>query len=122
MIVSLHHVQLAMPAGGEDQAREFYRDILGLPEQDKPVDMQRNGGCWFEEGAVRIHLGTEKDFRPARKAHPALMVQDFEQLFERCEAAGYLVERSNKIDGHARFFVDDPFGNRVEIIQGEKSI
>lgn len=122
MIVSLHHVQLAMPAGGEGQAQGFYRDILELAERDKPADMRQNGGCWFEEGAVRVHLGVDKDFRPARKAHPAFMVRDFEKLFDKCKAAGLMTERSNKIDGQARFFVDDPFGNRVEIIDGENPV
>ncbi|MEO9469965.1 VOC family protein [Parasphingorhabdus sp.] len=122
MILDLHHVQLAMPKGGEDKARGFYRDILGLPEREKPLDMQQNGGCWFEYCGVRVHLGVEQDFRPAQKAHPAFSVRGFGQLRRQCETAGFATRQSNNIDGQARFFVDDPFGNRVEIIDGENPI
>ena len=72
-IIGLDHVQLAMPAGGEDLARHFYGVVLGLVEQPKPAHLATRGGCWFRNGFVNIHLGVDKEFRPAKKAHPALM-------------------------------------------------
>ncbi len=84
----LHHVQLAMPEGGERQAVAFYQGLLGVPEAPKPTHLQSRGGCWFESGAVRIHLGVEADFRPARKAHPALVVEDLAALRRSLEQAG----------------------------------
>jgi catechol 2,3-dioxygenase-like lactoylglutathione lyase family enzyme len=75
-ILAIEHVQLAMPAGEEEKARAFYRDLLGIAETPKPPRLAKRGGCWFEDGAVKIHLGVEADFRPARKAHPALVVDD----------------------------------------------
>ncbi len=109
-----------MPAGGENKARAFYGELLSIPEKEKPVEMQMNGGCWFEEGTLRVHLGVEADFRPARKPHPAFQVIQFEKLRDKFEKAGYKTCKSNPINGHQRFFVDDPFGNRVEIIGGGK--
>ena len=122
MIISLHHVQLAMPAGGEDQARAFYGTLLGLTERRKPENMQQNGGCWFEQDSVRVHLGIEEGFRPALKAHPAFMVSGFRQLREKLLDADCNLREANKIDDSARFFVDDPFGNRIEFIDVEKSV
>ena len=119
-VIAVHHVQLAMPAGGEAQARAFYCDILGVPERPKPESLKSNGGCWFEQGSVRIHLGIEDDFRPARKAHPALQVSQLNPLRDKLENAGYAIAEADKIDGLSRFFVDDPFGNRVEIIAMER--
>jgi len=81
-IERLDHVQLAMPAGGEDAARRFYDETLGIPEVQKPAHLAKRGGCWFENGSVKIHLGVEQDFRPARKAHPALVVSDLSALIE----------------------------------------
>lgn len=120
-MISLHHVQLAMPAGGEDQARKFYGTLLGLTECRKPEDMQQNGGCWFERDSVRVHLGIEEGFRPALKAHPAFMVSKFRQLREKLLDADCQLQDANTIDDHTRFFVADPFGNRVEFIDVEKS-
>lgn len=79
-ILSIDHVQLAMPAGQESKARAFYGDILGIPEVEKPEALQARGGVWFESGAVKIHLGVEDDFLPAKKAHPALVVSDLNSL------------------------------------------
>jgi catechol 2,3-dioxygenase-like lactoylglutathione lyase family enzyme len=112
----LHHVQLAMPAGGESRAREFYQGLLGIPEVAKPEDLARRGGCWFEDGEVRVHLGVEADFRPARKAHPALIVTELPALTARLSGAGYRCQAQPHFKGSPRVFVDDPFGNRVELM------
>ncbi|MEQ8746131.1 VOC family protein [Pyruvatibacter sp.] len=116
-ISALHHVQLAMPAGGEDAARRFYGELLGLPEVPKPADLARRGGCWFEDGNIRVHMGVEADFRPARKAHPAFEVTDLSALRERMIAGGVEVRDDTALEGFARFFVADPFGNRIELLQ-----
>lgn len=112
----IDHVQLAMPAGGEEQARAFYRDALGLPEMPKPPHLAVRGGCWFEDGAVKVHLGVDPDFRPARKAHPAFRVSDLDGLVTRIEAGGYQVVPDQPLDGTRRVFAEDPFGNRIELI------
>src|SRR5882724_1289705 len=81
-ILRIDHVQLAMPAGGEQKARAFYAGLLGIPEVPKPPELARRGGAWFESGELRIHLGVDADFRPAKKAHPALQVSDLKALLE----------------------------------------
>lgn len=116
-IVGLDHVQLAMPAGGEDAARRFYGDVLGLEEVPKPVALAGRGGAWFRSGGVRLHLGVEADFRPARKSHPALRVEGLTALIARCVDAGYHVERDVPLPGVDRVHVADPFGNRIELIE-----
>jgi catechol 2,3-dioxygenase-like lactoylglutathione lyase family enzyme len=113
----LHHVQLAMPAGGEARARAFYEGLLGIPEVAKPAEMAKRGGCWFERAELRIHLGVEADFRPARKAHPALVVTDLHALGARLREAGCSCREDRELDGYQRLFVDDPFGNRVELLE-----
>jgi len=85
----LEHVQLAMPPGDEALARAFYSGVLGIPEISKPPHLAKRGGCWFERGALKIHLGVEPDFRPARKAHPALLVVELPILVARLQSAGY---------------------------------
>jgi catechol 2,3-dioxygenase-like lactoylglutathione lyase family enzyme len=115
--LALHHVQLAMPSGGEDQARAFYGDVLGLVEVQKPDNLARRGGCWFEQGNLRIHLGVEQDFRAARKAHPALLVDDLAGLTARIAAAGLEVASDEPLPGFDRLYVYDPFGNRIELMQ-----
>ena len=113
----LHHVQLAMPAGGEPSARAFYAGLLGIPEVPKPATMAGRGGCWFERGEVRIHLGVEGEFRPARKAHPALVVSELRALAARLRGAGHPCREDRELEGHERVFVDDPFGNRIELLE-----
>src|SRR5690349_2206447 len=88
-IKSLDHIQLAMPVGREAEARAFYGDLLGLAETAKPANLARRGGCWFENAAIKVHLGVETDFRPAKKAHPAFIVHDLASLVARLAAAGY---------------------------------
>lgn len=117
-VLALHHVQLAMPEGGEREAVAFYEGVLGLAEVPKPPAMAARGGCWFEEGGVRVHLGVEADFRPARKAHPALVVDDLAAVLDRVRRHGAAVHEADRLDGFtARAFVDDPFGNRLELLQ-----
>jgi catechol 2,3-dioxygenase-like lactoylglutathione lyase family enzyme len=119
-ISAVHHVQLAMPVGGEDVARAFYDRVLGVPEVPKPPDMAARGGCWFELGEVRLHLGVEADFRPARKAHPALLVDDLPALVARLQADDTPLTKGDPLDGFVhRWFADDPFGNRIELLQPE---
>lgn len=123
----LHHVQVACPPGGEAEARAFYAEGLGLVEVAKPPALAARGGCWFraydEHGgvAVEIHVGVEDPFRPAAKAHPALVVDDLDtldRLADRLRAAGHRVETADResFAGHLRFHAFDPHGNRVEVL------
>jgi len=122
---AIHHVQLAMPRGGEDRARAFYSGFLGIPEVPKPEEMAARGGCWFEQGPLRIHLGVEDDFRPARKAHPAILVDDLLGMLpgliqKMPPGLGGGVRKSTvdvRPNGDASFYLDDPFGNRIELIE-----
>ena len=116
-IVRVDHVQLAMPPGGEALARTFFGDLLGIPEVPKPPELAKRGGCWFERDGLKIHLGVEKDFRPARKAHPALEVRDLPRLIERLKERGHAVKGDEPLEGYHRVFVDDPFGNRIELLE-----
>jgi len=116
-ICSIDHVQLAMPAGREAEARAFYADILGISEQPKPPHLAKRGGCWFERGALKIHLGVEKEFAPARKAHPALIVEDLPALVAALKHAGHRVVDDEPLEGYDRVYVDDPFGNRIELME-----
>jgi catechol 2,3-dioxygenase-like lactoylglutathione lyase family enzyme len=116
-IKKLHHVQLAMPSGSEDEARAFYEGVLGIPEVPKPINLAKRGGCWFEQGALRVHLGVEMDFRPARKAHPAFLVENLANLKAKIEAAGYTLRNDEPLEGYNRIYVDDPFGNRIELVE-----
>ena len=117
MIVAIHHVQLAMPRDREADARAFYVDILGFREVPKPPHLATLGGAWFTTGSVEIHLGVEDDFRPARKAHPALLVTALSNLLERCTSAGYSVMTDQPLPGYDRAYIVDPFGNRIELLE-----
>jgi catechol 2,3-dioxygenase-like lactoylglutathione lyase family enzyme len=116
-VTGLHHVQLAMPAGGEDRARAFYARALGLSEVEKPANLRSRGGCWFESPGIRLHLGVEPGFRPAMKAHPALEVDDLKALVARLAKAGYPARADEPLPGFDRVYVADPFGNRIELLQ-----
>lgn len=112
--VAIDHVQLAMPVGGETVARQFYVDVLGFVEMPKPPVLATRGGCWFESGAVKLHLGAEAEFVPARKAHPALLLRGLREFV----ASQRLVAAWNdEIVGTVRCHIDDPFGNRIELIE-----
>ncbi len=116
-ITGIDHVQMAMPPGTEDQARSFYSGILGLTELPKPADLAARGGCWFASGAAQVHLGVEQDFTPARKAHPALLVDDLAALVARLARHGITAVPGTRLAGYERCDIADPFGNRIELMQ-----
>jgi catechol 2,3-dioxygenase-like lactoylglutathione lyase family enzyme len=113
----LDHVQLAMPAGREHEARAFYEGVLGIPEVVKPEHLARRGGCWFERAPLKVHLGVEEDFVAARKAHPAFIVDGLRELATNLQRAGYHVWKDQPLEGYDRLYVDDPFGNRIELME-----
>jgi catechol 2,3-dioxygenase-like lactoylglutathione lyase family enzyme len=112
-----HHVQLAMPSGGEAAATGFYAGALGMEPIEKPAHLRPRGGCWFRGGGVEVHLGLEEPFVPARKAHPALLVRGLDALEDALEAAGVKIVEGTQLEGHRRWYVRDPFGNRLELIE-----
>ncbi len=116
-VVRLDHVQLAMPAGREAEAVAFYAGLLGIPQLAKPPQLAVRGGCWFETDAVKVHLGVDPDFRPARKAHAALIVDDLAALIATLTVAGFVPRDDEPLEGYHRVYVDDPFGNRLELMQ-----
>lgn len=116
-IIGIDHVQLAMPAGGEELARTFYGYVLGLPEIPKPAELAKRGGCWFESAHVKIHLGVDPIFQPATKAHPGLLVRDLQRIVERCREMGIHVVGDEVLDNYERRYVNDPFGNRLELME-----
>lgn len=115
-VTALDHVQLAMPPGGEADAEGFYCGVLGFEVLPKPEPLASRGGRWFVSGAVQVHLGIEEAFRPARKAHPALRVSNFDDLIECLNEDGLKWRWDTELVGVRRLYVDDPFGNRVELI------
>ena len=118
MIRGYDHVQVAIPAGGEDTARAFYGDLLGMAELPKPPALAARGGCWFAGGAAVLHLGVEAPFTPAGKAHPALLVDDLDALAGQLAGAGHdCVRGDGEIPGVRRIHTYDPFGNRLEFQQ-----
>ncbi len=117
-ITGIDHVQVAAPAGCEDEARAFYGGLLGLEEIPKPATLAARGGCWFRAGAQELHVGVEEPFAPARKAHPGLVADDLDALADRLRDGGREVTFDDAIPGAKRFHVADPFGNRLEIRQG----
>ncbi len=117
-IEGIDHVQLAMPPGpdAEAEAEAFFAGLLGFARVPKPPELAVRGGCWFEQGLVKVHLGVEEDFHPARKAHPALAVSDLEALCGLLERSGHPVRRTEEVPGRPQWYVDDPFGNRIELL------
>ena len=120
-VLSIDHVPLAMPKGDEDRARSFYRDVLGMKEIAKPEPLAKRGGCWFASGEAQVHLGVEEDFRPAKKAHPALVVEGLDEILAKCEAAKLITKPDVEIDGRRRVHVFDLFGNRLELIEAKST-
>jgi catechol 2,3-dioxygenase-like lactoylglutathione lyase family enzyme len=120
-VVGLDHVQLAMPPGRETEAEAFYAGLLGFTRVPKPEPMAQRGGCWFTSGAAVVHLGVESDFRAAQKAHPALLVRDLGGLADALVAHGVEVRPNPDQPAGASCYVDDPFGNRIELIDAEKA-
>lgn len=115
--VGLDHVQVAIPPGSEELARGFYTGTLRLEELEKPAPMRAAGGAWFRIGSAELHLGVQADFQPACKAHPGLQVTDVDAVADRCSAAGVPIQWDDRYPGVRRFYVHDPFGNRLEILQ-----
>jgi len=116
-VIGIDHVLLAMPAGAEAQARAFYTGVLQLTEKVKPAALAARGGAWFTNGTIEVHLGVEKDFRPARKAHPAFVVRDLPGFIARARQQGCEIAEDEPLPGYARIFIYDPFGNRLELIE-----
>jgi catechol 2,3-dioxygenase-like lactoylglutathione lyase family enzyme len=113
-ILAVDHVQIAAPRGCEPAARKFYGEILGMTELAKPAELRARGGCWFQCGVQQLHIGVEDDFRPAKKAHPAFNVENLDALRKSLLAAGIQAVNDAAIPGVNRFYVADPFGNRLE--------
>jgi catechol 2,3-dioxygenase-like lactoylglutathione lyase family enzyme len=113
----IHHVQLACPPGSEAALRAFYHGVLGLDEIPKPAALAARGGCWFRGHGIELHLGVEQDFRPARQAHPGLLVRDLDGWAARLAAAGYPVRPDGDFPGLRRFYSEDPLGNRLEFLE-----
>lgn len=116
-IQGLDHLQLAMPAGMEAEARAFYGDLLGLCEVAKPATLAHKGGVWFEGPDLKLHLGVDPAFRPATKAHPAFVVDDLSAFRHRLEAGGHSTVDGQALQGYHRLHTHDPFGNRVELME-----
>jgi catechol 2,3-dioxygenase-like lactoylglutathione lyase family enzyme len=116
-ILSIDHVQIAIPVGSEDGARAFYSGILGFTEIPKPAEMAGRKSIWFVAGTVNLHLGLEPDFHPARRAHPALVVSDLDAILAACERAGLATKPDTSFNGFRRVHVFDPFGNRLELME-----
>ena len=112
MVTGIDHVQVVAPPGGEDAARAFYGEWLGMTEIPKPPLLATGGGVWFQCGAQQVHIGIETGgFVAARKGHPAFLVTGLDAL-----VAGREVEWDDRIPGVRRCYAWDPFGNRVELI------
>ncbi len=118
-VVGLDHVQLAMPAGSEAEARAFYAQVLGMREIPKPVKLASRGGVWFQCGSLQFHLGVEADFRPTKKVHPALAIEGYAELLETLKGAGYEMIQDTALLAVTRSFTFDPFGNRIELISAD---
>jgi catechol 2,3-dioxygenase-like lactoylglutathione lyase family enzyme len=116
-IVALDHIQIAMPKGKEAEARWFYGELLGLHEVPKPTQLANRGGCWFSGDVISVHLGVMHSFIPATKAHPAFRVFDLEAARQRFVKAGIAITFDNTLPHVRRFYVNDPFGNRIEFLQ-----
>ena len=117
--IGLHHVQLAMPLGSEDAVRRFYVDALGMTEVPKPPVLAARGGAWFRSGTLELHLGVEDEFRPARKAHPGIVVEDLDGVVRRLAEHGVEVDWDPNFPGFRRCYVADPHGNRIEMLEPE---
>ena len=120
-LLAIDHVQLAMPPGAEEEGRRFYCGVLGMTELAKPPVLAARGGAWFGSGGLQLHLGVEEGFRPARKAHPAIRVEGIGELAASLDAAGHPVRWDAELPGVRRFYVEDPWGNRIEVLEAVPS-
>ncbi|WP_310620494.1 VOC family protein [Flexibacterium corallicola] len=116
-IIGLDHIQIAMPKGEEEKTRHFYGQTLGFEEVDKPAEIRGRGGAWFQAGPVNLHVGVQEDFVPARKAHPGFLVESLSDMEAKLEAGGYEFAHEKQIKGYRRLFTEDPFGNRIELME-----
>jgi len=116
-VLGIDHILLAMPPGEEAKARAFYTGVLLLAEKVKPAALAARGGAWFTNGTIEVHLGVEKDFRAARKAHPAFVVRDLDGFVARARQHGCEIAEDEPLPGYERVFIYDPFGNRLELIE-----
>lgn len=119
--VAIDHVQLAAPIGCEEEARNFYGDLLGLQEVVKPEPLRRRGGAWFQSGSIHIHIGIEEPFTPAKKAHPAIRVHRIEALKDQLTKKGISIQVDDQLPGANRFYTTDPFGNRLEFLEWDET-
>ena len=117
LLTGIDHVQLAMPHGGEPHARDFWGGVMGLKEVAKPAHLALNGGCWFEGEGITIHCGVEDACLPARRAHPALLVENLGALVAKLEACGVGFKEGKPLEGYRRGDIQDPFGNRIELME-----
>jgi len=117
MITGIDHIQLAMPLGGEERARAFYAGLLGMEEEEKPEPLASRGGCWFASGRSKLHLGVEDPFTPQKKAHPGFLSMDLDALAMQLAGAGHPVSWDDALAGRRRFYTEDPFGNRLEVMR-----
>ena len=120
-IAGIDHVQVAIPPGADDQARAFYGGVLGLPETPKPAPLNASGGMWFVTGATQLHIGAQEDFVPAKKAHPAFIVEDFDGYCALLRERDVLVHEEAQVYGRRRAGIEDPFGNRIELIEAART-
>ncbi|MBZ5642747.1 MAG: VOC family protein [Acidobacteriia bacterium] len=116
-VARIDHIQIAAPEGCESAAREFYGSLLGMKELEKPPVLRARGGCWFACGSQQVHIGVERNFQPARKAHPAFAVPDLDKLRETLAARGVPVKDDDNLPGTRRFYAKDPWGNRIEFVE-----
>jgi len=120
LITGLDHVQIEAPAGCEAQARAFFGVFLGLPELVKPEALRRNGGVWFGlPDGRQLHVGVAPEFVPRMKGHPGLRCDDLAAFTAHCDRHG-MPYRADQEAGVARVFLQDPFGNRLEVVQGAR--
>lgn len=117
MLYALDHIQIAIPPEQEAIARKFYIEVLGFVEVPKPASLANRGGCWLEQGNIKLHLGVDNDFHAARKAHPALLTDNLNKLIDHCKATGCELQHDVPLPGYDRIHLFDPFGNRIELMQ-----
>ncbi len=116
-VARIDHIQIAAPEGCEGAAREFYGSILGMKEIEKPPILRARGGCWFECGSQQVHIGVERSFQPAKKAHPAFAVHDLDELRKTLMDRGLPLVEDDSLPGTGRFYAEDPWGNRLEFVE-----
>lgn len=120
-IADIDHVQVAIPPGADEAARAFYGGVLGLHEVPKPAPLNASGGVWFQLGTSQLHIGAEQGFAPNKKAHPAFVVEEFEAYCALLREHGVAVREEAQVYGRRRAGIEDPFGNRVELIEAAQS-